>query len=85
MAKKHSNLYNAGTFGEILTARPPKMPYDKYVAERRAQTKRLKSRLNGFMVWKSKCISILNERGEAVPGGESWGTLVGPVPSIRIR
>lgn len=84
-ADKHPRLYNAGHFGTILNERPPKMSYEEYVMERRVQTKRLKSRLTGFMVWKSKCISILNARGEAVPGGESWGTLVGPVPTVRIR
>lgn len=85
MAKKHPNLYNVGTFGEILNERPKKMPYGEYVEKRRAQTKRLKGRLGGFMVWKSKCISIVNERGDKVPGGESWGTLIGPVPTIKIR
>lgn len=87
MAKnKHPEHYNAGTFGDILTARPEGMSYQKYREERKVQNRRLRHRRQyGFIVWKSKCIAIVNERGEKVPGGESWGTLVGPVPTLSIR
>lgn len=87
MAKnKHPQRYTAGPFGEILTARPEGMSYQKYREERKAQTLRLRHRRQyGFIVWKSKCISILNDRGEKVPGGESWGTLTGPVPTLTIQ
>ena len=61
--------------GEILTARPDGMDYETYRQKRKEQQKQLKARLRGgFMVWKSKSIDPLK--------GESWGTLVGKVPSI---
>lgn len=62
--------------GEILTARPDGMDYETYRQKRKEQQKLLKDRLRGgFIVWKSKCVG-------AVKGGESWGTLVGKVPSL---
>ena len=61
--------------GDILTARPDGMSYETYWEKRKEQNKQLRDRLRGgFMVWKSKTIDPLK--------GESWGTLVGRVPSI---
>jgi len=51
------------------------MPYEQYKELRREQTKRLKSRLHGFMVWKSKATVQLDKDGRIKPLGESWGTV----------
>ena len=60
--------------GDILTARPAKMPYEMYRQKRKEQEEMLKRRLRGgFIVWKSKAVG---------PVGESWGTLVGKVPAL---
>ena len=82
---KQKNHINAPKFGELLTARPNNMSFEEYKKERRIQTRRLKSRLHGFMVWHSKALGIVNANGQYVPGGESWGTLVGQVPTVRIK
>ena len=61
--------------GEILTARPEGMDFHVYRSKLRDQKLMLRDRLRyGFMVWKSKSIDAVN--------GESWGTLVGPVPRL---
>ena len=44
---------NVPKFGNILTARPENMSYEKYRAERAYQNKRLKKRLKGFLVYKA--------------------------------
>lgn len=62
-------------YGEILNERPAKMPYEEYKALRREQTKRLKARLRGFMVWKSKAIVQVEKDGTVKHLGESWGTV----------
>lgn len=53
--RKNDNVVriNVPKFGEILTARPKKMSYEEYRAERTRQNKRLKARLKGFLVYKS--------------------------------
>ena len=69
--------------GDILTARPEGMDYETYRQKRRDQQKQLRDRLRGgFMVWKSKCLTIVNKDGTKTVKGENWGTLVGKVPSI---
>ena len=69
--------------GEILTARPEGMDYETYRVRRKEQQKQLKDRLRGgFMVWKSKCITLINKDGSKTMKGENWGTLVGKVPSL---
>ena len=54
---------NVPKFGDILTARPEKMNYEKYRAERAYQHNCLKKRLKGFLVYK------LNKE-------EGWGYIV---------
>ena len=83
MAKDKSFI--APKFGEIINARPKNMSFEKYKKLRKEQTKRLKARLTGFYVWKSQCLGIVNPSGQRVPGGEAWGTLVGHVPTVRIK
>ena len=83
--KKHPQIYQIREFGDIITKRPDKMDYETYRELLREQNRRLKSRLKGFVVWKSKGYTTLGS-GKDKPGrtiGESWGTLVGCVPSIE--
>lgn len=84
MAKtKSPKGYKVRKMGEILTARPDGMDFETYRILRKEQNKRLRFRLrSGFMVWKSKCIGITNKDGSVTMNGESWGTLVGPVPKL---
>lgn len=74
-------------FGDILTERPKNMGYDEYRKRLRIQNKRLKRRLSGFWAWKSKAILSLEMKSFGMTGAgcESHGTLVGPVPEIRIQ
>lgn len=52
---------NVPKFGDILTARPEKMSYEKYRAKRAYQHKRLKERLKGFLVYKASEIVKVGE------------------------
>ena len=52
---------NVPKFGDILTARPENMSYEKYRAERAYQNKRLKKRLKGFLVYKASEIVKVGE------------------------
>ena len=52
---------NVSKFGDILTARPEKMSYEKYRAKRAYQNKRLKERLKGFLVYKASEIVKVGE------------------------
>ena len=69
---------------QIITARPKGMTYEKYREERKRNTRMLRYRLKGVMVWKSSAPH--NTTATAGPWGkfESWGTLVGPAPTVRI-
>lgn len=83
--KKKDHDFKAKKFEKLLIERPQKMSYEEYKQKRREQNRRLKARLNGFMVWPSKAYGIINNNGQHVPGGESWGTLVGKVPAVQIK
>ena len=74
-------------FGDIITERPKNMAYNEYRRRLRIQNKRLKRRLSGFWVWKSKAVLSLEMKsfGMTGVGCESHGTLVGPVSEIRIQ
>lgn len=79
MAKKDtaSRAYKVRRMsGDILTARPEGMDYETYRQKRKEQSAKLKERLKGFMVWKSKAYMLR---------GESWGTLKGKVPALRFE
>jgi hypothetical protein len=52
---------NVPKFGDILTARPEKMSYEEYRAERAYQNKRLKKRLKGFLVYKASEVGKVGE------------------------
>ena len=52
---------NVPQFGDILTARPENMSYEKYRAKRAYQNKRLKERLKGFLVYKASEIVKVGE------------------------
>ena len=82
--KEIPKVFTIASFGEIMNERPDGMPYSEYVEKRREQTKKLKRRLKGFMVWKSNY--ILTD-GAQSPWGklERWGTERGPIPSLKIR
>ena len=72
MAKKKTRFqipetYTVRRVGEILNERPAKMDYEQYRALRREQTKRLKSRLRGFVVWKSKAVVTTEKDGKVSP------------------
>lgn len=81
MAKKKTatlqvpEVFTVRRYGKIMNERPVKMSYEEYKALRREQTKRLKARLRGFMVWKSKATVQLDKDGKIKPLGESWGTV----------
>ena len=68
---QYPKVYKIGRVGDMLLGRPEGMPFEKYRELRTMQSKRLKARLKGVFVWKSR-------------GPESWGTLVGPVPKVVI-
>lgn len=80
-----SKDFKAQKFGNILTARPEGMSYEKYKQERMLQHHRLKERLRGFIVWRSQYKNVMSPSGEVIPGGEAWGTLTGKVPNVRIK
>ena len=69
---------------QVITARPEGMTYEKYREERKRNTRMLRYRLKGVMVWKSSAAGA--PIGKSGPWGkfETWGTLVGQAPSIRI-
>lgn len=52
---------NVPKFGDILTARPEKLSYNKYRIVRASQNKRLKQRLKGFLVYKASEIVKVGE------------------------
>ena len=58
------------------------MSYEDYRVERREQTRSLKSRLKGFMVWPSKGIFAQDKNGKVIPV-QSRGTLVGKAPKLE--
>ena len=78
------NVISVPKFGEILTARPDGMEFGEYKKLMREQRKRLKRRLGGVFVWKSKFIGMGVQK-ETGFKGESWGTaLAERVPEVRI-
>ena len=77
-------VFTVRRFGEIMNERPAKMSFEEYKALRREQTKRLKARLRGFMVWKSKATVQFDKDGKIKPLGESWGTVTRDMmPTLR--
>lgn len=89
MAKKKTRFqipetYTVTRWGRILNERPAKMDYEEYLALRREQTKRLKNRLRGFVVWKSKAVVTTEKGGKVKFFGESWGTATRDrIPMLR--
>ena len=80
-----SKSLKAKKFERILVARPEKMKYEEYKKLRKQQDKRLKDRLNGFIVWPSKCLPTKDSDGKEIYLGESHGTLKGALPTIKIK
>jgi hypothetical protein len=79
MARKKQTLqipetYTVRRYGAILNERPAGMDFEEYKDLRRKQTKHLKARLSGFMVWRSKAMVATEKDGTLKPLGESWGT-----------
>lgn len=88
MAKKTllqiPETYTVVRMGGVINERPKNMSYEKYRELRREQTKRLKARLRGFIVWKSKSIVKVEKDGAVKPIGENWGTATRErIPRIR--
>jgi len=67
-------VYTVTKWGGVINERPKKMNFEEYRELRREQTKRLKARLRGFMVWKSKSVVVMNRDGSTKAPGETWGT-----------
>ncbi len=78
MAKKSTfkipKTFTIGRVGDILTKRPDNMSYKVYRELRAQQTQQLKSRLEGFVIWKSKAVMKRGKDGSIVSLGENWGT-----------
>jgi len=91
MAKRKSlfkipQIVTIASFGDIITKRPEKMPYEEYRELRTIQNKRLKSRLRGVFIWKSKAIMQMKKDGSVNALGESWGTATRDmIPVLRIK
>ena len=72
-------------FEKLIVSRPAKMKYDDYKKERKLQQKRLKERLNGVIVWRSKCLPEQDEKGNIIYRGKTEGTLRGSIESLRVK
>lgn len=71
---------------DIITARPAGMNYEEYRKARRENQLKLKNRLRGLMVWKSSVIYTAEVKQVGPYGAlETWGTLRGKAPKIRIE
>lgn len=80
--ENNKNMKVAKTKGVILNERPEGMSYEDYRLARKEQTKMIKNRRKGFMVWPSKGVFATDKDGKVIPV-QSVGTLVGKAPQLE--
>ena len=79
-----AKVINVPHFGEIINERPEGMVFEKYKEIVRLQKKRIRERLKGVFVWKSRGMLSTDRAGRIIPV-ENWGTAVRKdIPIIKL-